>query len=173
MKYFAYGSNLSSKRFKKRVPSGVFECIASLNGYKLKFHVKDEDDSAKSNAFKTGDPSDKLLGVVYDIEATEKNLLDRAEDLGNEYVETQVFVQTDEGDLEVFMYIAKPDLIDEAVIPYTWYKEFIVQGAKEHHFSENYIEELEKVVSKEDPDRERAEKNSRIQLEVSHDEDFH
>lgn len=165
MKYFAYGSNMCFRRFKKRIPSGVFEAIAILNGYELRFHVKDDDGSGKCDAFYTGKRSDHVIGVVYDIEATEKHLLDKAEDLGVEYREREEVVKVNEAEMNVFLYVAIPEVIDTGVTPYDWYKEFVMKGAREHKLPATYIESIEKIPAKPDPDEERAYKNRLILYE--------
>lgn len=162
MKYFAYGSNMCFHRFKKRVPSGIFETVATLPCYVLRFHVKDEDGSGKCDAFYTGKQDDFIIGVVYDIEATEKHLLDKAEDLGTEYRQQEVTVKTNRTEMNAFLYVAIPEVIDANAIPYHWYKDFVVKGAREHKLPEEYIKSIERIPSTPDPDRQRANKNRLI-----------
>lgn len=162
MKYFAYGSNMCFRRFNQRVPSGVFETIAIIRGFDLRFHVKDDDGSGKCDAFYTGNDEDFIMGVVYDIEATEKHLLDKAEDFGIEYEERKTVAEAKKETMEVFFYTAKSEVIDDQAIPYDWYKNFVVFGAREHGLPEDYIRLLEEVPVKYDPDEQRAKENRSV-----------
>ena len=60
------------------------------------------------------------------------------------------------------MYIADDDAIDDRLSPYTWYKDFVVQGARQHQLPDAYIQKLEAFTAIVDPDRAREEKNRRI-----------
>ena len=51
--YFAYGSNMSSRRLKNRVESANVISTGILEKYKLKFHKISEDGSGKCDAFFT------------------------------------------------------------------------------------------------------------------------
>ena len=80
--YFAYGSNMSTPRLRYRVTGCRFVFVARLPKYRLCFHKRSNDGSAKCNAFKTVTPSDVVIGAVYEMPANEKPALDRAEGLG-------------------------------------------------------------------------------------------
>jgi hypothetical protein len=80
--YFAYGSNMSTPRLRYRVPGCRFEFVARLPSYRLCFHKRSKDGSAKCNAFKTAEPTDAVIGCVYEIPTNEKPAFDRAEGLG-------------------------------------------------------------------------------------------
>ena len=45
------------------------------------------------------------------------------------------------------MYEADDWAIDDSLRPYTWYKDFVVDGAKEHDLPEAYIKKLESVLA--------------------------
>jgi hypothetical protein len=65
--YFAYGSNMSTPRLRYRVPGCRFTFVARLPNYKLCFHKRSKDGSAKCNAFRTAEPTDAVIGAVYQI----------------------------------------------------------------------------------------------------------
>ena len=94
---FSYGSNMSQRRLQARVPSARFMAVAELPGHRLRFHKSASDGSAKCNAEDTGNPEDRVIGVVYEIAATEKPDLDRHEALGFGYDEKQVVLKTEKG----------------------------------------------------------------------------
>lgn len=55
------------------------------------------------------------------------------------------------------VYIAKKR--DSELRPYSWYKAFVVAGAKAAKLPEPYVAQLESVEAIQDPDRERHERN--------------
>ncbi len=52
--YLAYGSNMSTARLRKRMPSCKPLGIATLPGHALRFHKRSMDKSGKCNAFASG-----------------------------------------------------------------------------------------------------------------------
>ncbi len=58
--------------------------------------------------------------------------------------------------------VAAPGAIDENLIPYHWYKAFIVSGAKENKLPASYVIALEKIPSEQDPNEERRLMNRTI-----------
>jgi hypothetical protein len=57
------------------------------------------------------------------------------------------------------MYIALPDFIDDSLLPYTWFKDFVVEGAKEHALPESNIKTIMDFRAKSDHDKYREKKN--------------
>jgi gamma-glutamylcyclotransferase (GGCT)/AIG2-like uncharacterized protein YtfP len=162
MKYFSYGSNMFHERLSKRVPSCENYRIGTLKKHVLKFHKRSQDDSGKCNAYFTGQEEDEILGVIYDIDPNEKHLLDQAEGLGNGYHESKIQLRTDQGTLVAFMYEADANAIDDKLVPYSWYKNYVIEGARQNNLPKNYMIGIEQIVSKSDPDKKREDKNHRI-----------
>ncbi len=107
LNYFAYGSNLSIRRLRARVPSVDMLCVASLEEHRLALHKRNKDGSAKADCFFTGDGRDLLWGCVFAIAENEKPLLDKVEGLGQGYEEKLVQVSTCTGELvEAYTYYA-------------------------------------------------------------------
>ena len=152
MKYFAYGSNMCSGRLReeKRVKSAKFVCVARLSRHRLCFHKRSKDGSGKCNAFRTDGPNDEVLGVVFEIDPSEKRRLDKAEGPG--YLTIPVDLATDMGAMAVFTYIADSKTIDDKLKPYRWYKECVIAGAEEHGLPKAYIERLYAVDVAPDPE---------------------
>ncbi len=167
MLYFSYGSNMSIKRFKRRVSSARFVTVARLYGHVLRFHKIGMDGSGKCDAFETGRPEDLIYGVVYDMEESDKPELDRKEDLGRGYQEKTVkVVSNDLGILHVITYYAIR--IDPDMQPFHWYKEHVIMGATENGLPEEYISTILEVDSVEDPENIRYQKEMVI-YGFSHD----
>lgn len=153
--YFAYGSNMSIRRLRARVPSASRVGPGILEGHRLRFHkVGRLDGSGKCDAQATGCRADRVYGVVYRIARCERVLLDRAEGEGEGYVAGTVRIRLDPvGSLEAFAYCATR--IDPALEPFTWYKAHVLQGALENALPVHYVRLIEAVAAREDPDRGR------------------
>ncbi|MCK5291703.1 MAG: gamma-glutamylcyclotransferase [Thermoplasmata archaeon] len=163
MKYLAYGSNMCTGRLRDRVPSCTEPFPARLKGHELRFHKRSVDGSGKADAYSTDDPNDQVWGVVFDIDNSEKPDLDKAEGLNEGYDETEVEV-VDYQNIghKATMYFAEIDYIDPLLKPYSWYKRFVVEGARQHGLPEAYVSELECVESQEDLDEDRNDENRTI-----------
>lgn len=161
MNYFAYGSNLSVRRLHNRLQSVTIRCVVRLPAYKLIFHKKSVDGSAKCDALHTENRDDCVIGVLYEIQKTEKPILDRIEERGYGYEEKIVNVLTAQGKtIETLSYFAKK--IDSSLKPYHWYKEHVLRGAREHHFPSAYIQMIEQIESIPDPMPERQVRELQI-----------
>lgn len=62
---------------------------------------------------------------------------------------------TDNTNTDAWVYIAKKPQDDPALRPYTWYKRFLVEGAREHALPPEYVVELERIEAIQDPDQQR------------------
>ena len=160
MLYFAYGSNLSLARLTRRVPSAKLVSTGRLNKHRLCFHKVGRDGSAKCDAFYTGIQDDSTLGAVFRIHSDHKQSLDRAEGLGNGYEIKNVTVLTDLENVTAFTYYATN--IDNSIKPFHWYKKHVLLGAKEHCFPEHYINRISEIVSINDFDIDRMEREAAI-----------
>lgn len=152
--YFAYGSNMHEARMRARVPSAHYYDIARLPGYCLAFRKQGADGSAKCDL----DPFDPetVWGVVYCLDADERPLLDAAE--GEGYERMEVTVAAAEGFLEAFTYRAQRDWHCDG-LPYSWYRDLLVAGGREHGLPEVYTAALAAMDAQDDPDAERAAAN--------------
>lgn len=154
MKYFSYGSNMSFKRIKKRVPSVKFVGVYTLSQHLLKFHKSSKDGSGKCDAYFTGNGVDKVMGVLYEIESDDKQNLNKAEGLGYGYTKKQVEVLGSSGDkVQAITYIATN--INGKLKPYSWYKKHVLVGAIEAGLPPDYITLIESFKDIEDPDKNR------------------
>jgi gamma-glutamylcyclotransferase len=163
MLYFAYGSNMCVGRLRQRVPSAIFARIAKLMGHSFRFHKRSSDDSAKSDAFETGDPSDFVWGIIFDIDEREKPALDRAEGLGFGYREkTETLFDEGRQEHRAFLYVADTNSIDNTLRPYSWYKRFVVDGARQHALPEEYVNGIAAMPDVDDADQARDRRERSI-----------
>jgi cation transport regulator ChaC len=153
LKYFAYGSNMCTARLRGRVPSCVPVTIARLGGYQLRFHKRSKDGSAKCNSLYTGAADDEVWGVIFDIPKAEKPKLDSAEGLGAGYNDHEVEVVTTAGEkVKTRTYLADASAITEGLLPYTWYKAYVLKGALECGLPKEYISQfIEAIPAVKDP----------------------
>lgn len=154
MFYFAYGSNMSSRRLKARVPSAKFICFATLRQHELVFHKISQDGSGKCDVYFTGSDRDAVIGVIFEIDEREKPALDLIEGLGNGYEQKPVELVTRSGEMtQAYTYYATH--IDPTLRPYHWYKQHVLRGAEEFGLPEKYIDGIRIIESLTDPDSER------------------
>lgn len=152
--YFAYGSNLLSQRLRERTPSAVKVATGVLHKHELCWHKLAADGSGKCDVTASPNDTSFVYGVIYRINISEKAILDLAETLGIGYAEKQVSIETSSGHLEASLYFALK--IDPEAIPYDWYHQLVVAGAREHDFPAQYLTALEGVRSKPDADKSRS-----------------
>lgn len=162
--YFAYGSNMLEERFKSpdRAPSAKFITVANLSCYVLKFHKRSEDGSGKCNIVETGNPGDEIFGVVYQIGASEKEALDRMEVGAFGYSDHVLEFMSPNGILTAHTYMAKKKFIDDSLRPYSWYRDIVLKGARQHLLPSDYIQQLEGIGTREDPESEREKRERQI-----------
>jgi len=61
--------------------------------------------------------------------------------LGYGYNEIEVVVESDQGTVAAFTYVADSDYIDDTLKPCSRYKRLVLEGARQHGLLESYIEE--------------------------------
>jgi gamma-glutamylcyclotransferase (GGCT)/AIG2-like uncharacterized protein YtfP len=146
-----------------RCPSAKPLFVAELKGHRFRFHKRSIDGSAKADAEYTGNDSDVVLGIVFNIDDSEEGELDQAEGKGNGYTKDIVEV-ADENDIvyQVKIYRADRAAIDQTLRPYSWYKRFVIEGAIQHNLPENYINQINQFEVVEDSDRNRDGRNRAI-----------
>src|SRR5207249_133951 len=155
--------NMCSGRLRRRVPSTTYVRTAKLMGHSFRFHKRSRDGSAKADAFETRDPTDGVCGVIFDIDEREKPLLDAAEGIGAGYSEKRATVLDENGQpYSVFLYVAEANSIDPTLRPYSWYKRFVIDGARQHALPDEYVNAITAMPVAEDHERARDESNRSI-----------
>lgn len=160
--YFAYGSNMLSRRLRARdrAPSAAAAGTGFVACRRLVFDKVSTDGSGKCDAELTLSPTDRVYGVLYEIDRAEKRNLDRAEGLGAGYREEPVTVVIGSTTRETTTYIAVAK--EPALRPYHWYKALVVAGAIEHGLPEAYVEWLRTCESQADPNARRRSENELV-----------
>ena len=113
------------------------------------------DGSGKCDAYPTLVSNNVVIGVLFELDQSEKLLLDGAEGIGVGYEERIIGITLDTGSrYEAFAYFAI--CIDPSLKPYHWYKEHVLRGAVENRLPETYINSIQCVESIDDPNSKRA-----------------
>jgi gamma-glutamylcyclotransferase len=150
---FAFGSNMCSGRFRDYGVSPAGPGLpAKLPGYCLQFNKKSTDDKSGKANLAPREGSD-VWGVLYTISDDDLTKLDRGEG-GYRRVRLQVYL-TDNTSATAWVYVAIKPSDDPALRPYTWYKRFLVEGAREHSLPTQYIGTLEDIDAIQDSNEAR------------------
>jgi hypothetical protein len=150
MRYAAYGSNLHPLRLFKRISSAQLITTSLLSGWSLHFHKRGNDKSAKCNILAGGGG---VHLAIYEISARDKLVLDRIEGVGLGYSETMLSIPR-VGDC--LSYVAEDTHIDDSLLPYDWYHELVIIGARTHGFPADYLKQIESKRALRDPDPDRS-----------------
>ena len=143
-----------------RAPSAVKIGTGYLCNRRLTLDKLSQDGSGKCDAEQTGSESDRVYGVIFEINREDEEKLDKAEGLNNGYKKESVQVITNEETINALTYIATKK--ETILKPYRWYKALIVAGAAEHKLPNNYIEWLRSIEAVEDPNIQRRRENEKI-----------
>jgi gamma-glutamylcyclotransferase len=153
--YFAYGSNLFSRRIQAPniAPSAVAIDIGFVQGRRFTFGKVSRDGSGKCDIETTNNPNNRAYGVLYKINVKDKANLDAAEGLGIGYSAANIQIVTSTGTVTAATYVAS---YKEATLrPYQWYKAFVIAGALEHGLPAEYVEWLRTFEAQADPNGDR------------------
>ena len=161
-RYFAYGSNMLTRRLKapERAPSAEFVDTGYIARRRLTFDKRSRDDSGKCDAEETGNEADRVYGVIFEIKCSQRRALDIAEGRGNGYELKTVEVIGKQRTVLAKTYIATRK--QRGLRPYHWYKALVVAGAVEHDLPKSYVEWLRVFESIEDPHADRRAENEAL-----------
>ncbi|SDN94978.1 gamma-glutamylcyclotransferase family protein [Vreelandella arcis] len=150
---FTYGSNMSTHRLAARIPARLVT-TAKLSDYRLAFHQHSSDGSGKCDIVPVTDQG-AVYGVIWEVASHHKPTLDGFESLGHAYDETWLTVTdlNNHQPLDVQAYVGK--VTAPGILPYSWYKQHVLAGAREHQLPPAYIRALEGIKAWDDPDAER------------------
>ena len=156
--YFAYGSNMSTARLRERVPSAHALGVGLLERHRLQWHKISKDGSGKCNV--VADPEASVYGVLFEIHSSDKPALDRAEGKGFGYDEKSIEILWQRRPIEALTYVATRT--NSYLLPWSWYKDHVTYGAREHGLPSDYVAALESAAAADDPDRFRHNRETAI-----------
>ena len=155
--YFAYGSNMSSRRIEARLGACRELGVTCLKGYCLRFHKRGRDASGKCNIHYTGDGRRHVYGGLYQLHESQAWRLDEFE--GHGYARQRVTVLYQKQLREAYTYVALSQWIDETLRPFDWYRALVIQGAFDQGLPAAYVRRLSATRCKIDPDPVRRQTN--------------
>jgi hypothetical protein len=132
VKYFAFGSNMSSQRLLKRTPSAKPIINAMLSNYELTFNKISNDGSGKANIQSKGD--EIVRGVIFEMDETDIKVLD-AKEIGYQRILIKV-IDDRATNHDVYTYIS--DKINQGLKPTRKYLQYLISGAEEHKLPDDY-----------------------------------
>jgi hypothetical protein len=128
---------------------------------RLSFTKKSTDESTKCTVIASD--GHRVWGAIYQLKHADKQRLVQGE---GGYHEVPLRLPVD-GELKLgFTFVANPDRIDTHLVPYTWYKRYVLAGAKEHDFPPAYIAEIEAVKSRQDPKCARSAEHEPLLAQI-------
>jgi gamma-glutamylcyclotransferase (GGCT)/AIG2-like uncharacterized protein YtfP len=140
--YFAYGSNLHLRQFKRRCPGATVVGRARLPDYQLAF-------TRYSTRRKGGvadivpQPGAEVWGALYDVDEAGMARLDDFEGVPRAYRRETVRVVDDAAvEREAVVYIANQT---GEFAPSRQYLSIIAHGARDHALPEGYVRAIEQV----------------------------
>ena len=127
-----------------RAPSATAIGRARLLDKRMVCNKKSRDGSGKANL--VGSRGDLVWGVLYEIDSAELDKLDQIE---CDYQRVKLHILTEQDNsIPAYVYISV-NLTNDPV-PYKWYKDLIIMGARKHQLPKDYLEYLEQIPSKPD-----------------------
>lgn len=158
--YLAYGSNLHPFRLGERLSWCKEVGVVELTGSRLAFHKRGSDGSAKCNLVFTANEADSVFTALFAIRSTDKPLLDRIE--GEGYSTSSFNVEYNQQHYSAFAYVAQSSHVDDALMPYHWYRDLVHLGARYHCFPEDYVAAISDVYAIADPHPQRRAKHEEL-----------
>ena len=122
---------------------------ALLRGWRLRVDKASHDGSAKANI--TRDATGHVYGVLYRIGAVSWPALDACEP---GYRRVPLEVERGGRRLRAHTYLALRRSSDP--VAYTWYKQLVLEGAREHALPPHWLARLEALPARDDPHPERS-----------------
>jgi hypothetical protein len=135
-----------------------------LRGYRLRLHKRGRDGSAKCDAWWSGARADVVYGAVYRIARKDLRALDHAEDLGRGYDRVGVWVFAGTRRLRAYTYLARPESMVQGLLPFDWYLQYMLHGARHHGLPQAYVSRIERMASRRDENGARRRLNQGVLL---------
>lgn len=141
MRYFAYGSNLSTRYIRTYCPSATFVMKANLSNYRVEFrHYSENRQGGLSSIIEA--PGELVQGVIYEVPEEEIEELDILESVPEGLYRRDTFLVMGEDGMwhKADLYrVANPS---GPYPPSKGYLEDMIEGAQEHGLEPEYIEKL-------------------------------
>ena len=134
MKYIAYGSNMNIEQMAFRCPASKIVGNGRLYGWKLVFNTH-------ADIIPTGNQSDSVPVVVWEIAPQDWRMLDRYEGFPRYYVKEEIETYMENGAVETCIAYVMAEGRKGYMPPYKDYFEVILTGCNENHIDVQYLYE--------------------------------
>lgn len=142
--YFAFGSNMSTKRLQARIPNAQAIGRGRLASWTMICNKSGLDGSAKANIARA--ENDWVWGVIFVVPEDQLDVLDGYE---GGYERHPVQVHDDDGNTyRCATYSSDRTTCDERLN--SAYRQYMVDGAREHGLPTHYVAELASKPTKSD-----------------------
>lgn len=165
--YFAYGSNMLPARLINRCNSAKLIGKGIAENCRLEFSKASKDGSGKATL--VGAPGARVHGVIFEINDSERAVLDRHEGLGHGYRREDNFVVERIVHGSPFLtntYLATS--LDTQLKPFDWYLAIVIAGATYHEMDKAYLAALRSTDFIEDPIKDRETRVAAIKAMQDH-----
>lgn len=163
--YFAYGSNLHPFRLQERVPSARLLGVSRLPDHKLIYGKRGIDGSGKCTTTSGRSVTDCVIGALFALRDDELGALDAAE--GPAYGRKTTVFSLGGSDLVGFYYEAHDYSLDNDLLPFDWYRNLVVVGARYHKLPAAYVATLKNVPTQRDSNQDREAQMQALLLRMS------
>lgn len=148
--YFGFGSNMSTLSLRAKGVEPRASKKAVLHGWRLRFNVQHffRHEGGVGNIENTGNPHDRVLGVLHDCPDEALPLLDSAEAYGHGYDRIEVEVKLDNTPsgngpgVTALTYVGMPQFIDDECLPSRRYLNIVLEGARQAGLDADYQQAL-------------------------------
>jgi len=148
--YFGFGSNMSLQSLSAKGIEPLASTRAVLHGWRLRFNVQHffRHEGGVGNIEYTGQPDDRVLGVLHEFPDDALALLDAAEAYGHGYDRIEVAVEPNHHSAEsgvcilALTYVGMPEFIDDSCRPSRRYLNIILHGGRQAGLDEAYLQAL-------------------------------
>lgn len=148
--YFGFGSNMSMLSLKAKGVEPLASVRAELTGWRLRFNVQHffRHEGGVGNIERTGNPDDRVLGMLHTCPDEALALLDDAEAYGHGYDRIEVEVTPHEVEapadqaISALTYVGMPQFIDDTCRPSRRYLNIVLEGARQANLDDTYIQYL-------------------------------
>lgn len=148
--YFAYGSNMNQNRMIERGLRFSSMIAATLPDAELLFNKKAADAPYRSYANVAYRQGSEVQGIAYELSGPDEIVkMDPFEGAPRLYSREIFILNTQQGPLAAWVYIANKAMIEDNLLPAQWYLDHLLAG--KDYLSADYFEQLSKTKAL-DPD---------------------
>lgn len=144
MYYFAYGNNMNFEILKEQGVEFLSRKKGILRGYRIIFNKKVKNEKySYANIEQTENNKDIIEGILYELNDNEMKIIDNKEGFPTEYNKYRIDVETEDGIIQAFVYIAHPEWVDNNLKPSKVYIENMLKA--KDIISTKYIKLIENI----------------------------